>query len=111
MNIAKSLYHSTVCNLTMLRQTICDVGSGEEYGYVLVGDDLVSFKFIESVRKHLYQNPLNYVSTTNAESMVDQDFWDALDLDERKMVGPSLLILIGSGKVLFRELKIDATQS
>jgi len=94
----------------MLRQTIGDVGSGEEYGYVLVGNDLVSFKFIESVRMHLYQNPLNYVSIIDAEAMVDKDFWDSMDVDERKMVGPSLLILIGSGKVLFRELKIDATQ-
>lgn len=111
MKIANSLYPSTVCDLTMLRQTTCDVGSGEKYGYALVGNDLVSYKFIESVRKHVFQCHLNYVSTICAEEIVDQDFWNALDEYERKMVGPSLLILIGNGQIVFSESIDDATQS
>lgn len=84
-------------------QTIANVESPDEYGYALIGSDLVSFAFIDKVKRHVRINPLAYGPLIDAETMVDPEFWDSLDSDERAVVGPCLLILIGNGGIRMRD--------
>jgi len=105
--IPKAPYASTACNLTLLRQsTSHDVLDGE-YGYVLVGNDLVSFELIQRVADNVRFNPLMYGSVISADEMVHAEFWDDLDEYERPLVGPCLLILIGNGQIHIREQNFD----
>ena len=103
MKLETSIYPSVVCNWLLLRQSIAGVVSEDPYGYALVGNDLVSFEFIESVKEHLCINPLLYGPIIDAESMVDADFWNGLEPYERDLIGPCLLILIGNGEILMRK--------
>lgn len=105
--IPKTPYASAVCNLTMLRQSMSHDVTDNEYGYVLVGDDMVSFELIQRVADNVRFNPLMYGSTISADEMVHAEFWDGLDEYERPLVGPCLLILIGNGTIEIREQSID----
>ena len=107
MNIPKNLYPSVACNWLRLRQTIVGVQSEDAYGYALVGDQLVSFEFIDGVKEHVRFNPLLYGPIIDAKSMVDADYWDGLDIDERELIGPCLLILIGNGELMMRKQNCD----
>jgi hypothetical protein len=77
--------------------------SPDDYGYVLIGNDFVSFEFINKVKQNLQFNPLAYGPIIDAETMVLPEFWDSLDCDERAVVGPCLLILIGNGGIKMRD--------
>jgi hypothetical protein len=67
-----------------------------EYGYFLIDGCLVPYSFIERLYEHLTDNPLHYDQIISIENICGSENWASLNMMERKMVGPCILILLES---------------
>lgn len=73
--------------------------SDEYFNYSIINDRLVPNSFLDRIALHLSDKSLKYGEVLSPRRLCGDDFFFSLTNDERQVLGPCILLLIGVGLV------------
>lgn len=94
MDMQSKLYKAVSCNENMVTTVDDETVYEGPFGFVLIGDRLVPYSFIEMVADDIGESVFPYHAILSARDYVSNDLWDRLDEDERQVLGGVILLLI-----------------
>ena len=93
--------HIAYCSADLADEMLgIEVPEGQ-HGYRLIDDKLVPISFLDRIEYHLVSTTFDATKVYTAQKMVNEAFWQALDIAEQEALPACLFLLIDEGRITF----------